>query len=396
VWHDTIGGGPLGTIAGVGRLREIRRTRTFRADRLAFEVACPSDEIVDALDAMFSGLDADDDADGDQAGTHVVTIELHPEGDEWAIEAPGYSHPPRALDVTMSNIVGVVQRLALDVDPSRLHVHAAALERDGRGLIVCASSGTGKSTLAAALATDGWRYLTDEAVALDPASTDVDGFTRPIVVDRHSVDIVPGLAELAISPTPGSDIRIVPVAGAAPELTSATEPVALVCLVRPEAGESAPTLTAIHPADAVVILMGQTLDAQRFGPDALAELARLAARCTCVRATIGDVVLMRAAMADLAARPADITPMRAIVPVPNTSAWVVLPDVRSVMLGERVVIHDTHGGAVVSLDEAGTAAWLGAVGQPPDWWPPEMLHELSTVEFLSQLAQLGLIAPSHA
>ncbi|MCR5165234.1 MAG: HprK-related kinase A [Thermoguttaceae bacterium] len=46
--------------------------------------------------------------------------------------------------------------------------HAAMLERNGRGLILAADSGDGKSTLAAALAFSGWRLLSDELTLIDP------------------------------------------------------------------------------------------------------------------------------------------------------------------------------------------------------------------------------------
>ena len=43
----------------------------------------------------------------------------------------------------------------------------------------------------------------------------------------------------------------------------------------------------IHPADAVVRLMAETMDAGRFGPRAVVELGRLAARCRCCELAVG-------------------------------------------------------------------------------------------------------------
>ena len=41
-------------------------------------------------------------------------------------------------------------------------VHAAAVEKDGRGFIFPGAPGSGKSTLCAALVSRGWRLLSDE------------------------------------------------------------------------------------------------------------------------------------------------------------------------------------------------------------------------------------------
>ena len=79
--------------------------------------------------------------------------------------------------------------------------HAAMLEKDGRGLILAADSGDGKSTLAAALAFSGWRLLSDELTLIDPEDTVSlqDGeppiarmvpVPRPICLKNESIDVL--------------------------------------------------------------------------------------------------------------------------------------------------------------------------------------------------------------
>jgi predicted ATPase len=41
-------------------------------------------------------------------------------------------------------------------------LHAAVVEKNGKALILPALPGSGKSTLSAALAMNGWRFLSDE------------------------------------------------------------------------------------------------------------------------------------------------------------------------------------------------------------------------------------------
>ncbi len=64
--------------------------------------------------------------------------------------------------------------------------HAAALSRDGRGLVLCGESGFGKSTLTLALIAAGWKFLSDEVAALDG-----DRRLQPF---PKALELVPGTA----------------------------------------------------------------------------------------------------------------------------------------------------------------------------------------------------------
>ncbi len=79
--------------------------------------------------------------------------------------------------------------------------HAAMLEKKGRGLILAAESGDGKSTLAAALAFSGWRLLSDELTLIDPDDTVNLGknalsvarmvpIPRPVCLKNSSIDVI--------------------------------------------------------------------------------------------------------------------------------------------------------------------------------------------------------------
>lgn len=73
-------------------------------------------------------------------------------------------------------------------------VHAATLERDGIGLVMPAHPGAGKSTLCAALATRGWRLLSDEFALVDPATGELVPVPRPVALKDQSVPIIRGWA----------------------------------------------------------------------------------------------------------------------------------------------------------------------------------------------------------
>jgi hypothetical protein len=68
---------------------------------------------------------------------------------------------------------------------SRLLLHAGAVERDGRVVVIPAAMEAGKTTLTVGLLDRGWAYLSDEAAALAP-SMQVDGYAKPLSVDPGS------------------------------------------------------------------------------------------------------------------------------------------------------------------------------------------------------------------
>ena len=71
-----------------------------------------------------------------------------------------------------------------------LMFHAAAMERDGRALLLPAVPGSGKSTLSAALAHRGWRLLSDEFGLIAPTTGQVVPLPRAVALKNASIDII--------------------------------------------------------------------------------------------------------------------------------------------------------------------------------------------------------------
>ena len=93
-----------------------------------------------------------------------------------------------------------------------LLLHASAVERDGRAVLMTGLSGAGKSTLAALLAARGWRLMGDEFVLVDPASGLVHAFPRLVSLKNEAIAVVrAALPEARFGPllagTPKGDIR---------------------------------------------------------------------------------------------------------------------------------------------------------------------------------------------
>jgi HprK-related kinase A len=71
-----------------------------------------------------------------------------------------------------------------------LLLHASAVERDGKAVLMTGLSGAGKSTLAALLMGRGWRLMGDEFALLDPATGLVHGFPRLVSLKNEAVRVV--------------------------------------------------------------------------------------------------------------------------------------------------------------------------------------------------------------
>ncbi len=71
-----------------------------------------------------------------------------------------------------------------------LMLHAGALERDGQALLLPAMPGSGKSTLSAALAYRGWRFLTDEIGLIEPESGNIVPIPRAVPLKNRSISTI--------------------------------------------------------------------------------------------------------------------------------------------------------------------------------------------------------------
>lgn len=168
------------------------------------------------------------------------------------------------------------RQLALAAAPTRgLLLHAAAVERQGRGLLLPGSSGSGKSTLTALLAIRGFDYLTDELVHVPLESTDVEGFTAPLKIKMAGLEAMKGQDPLITggraSMAGVHDLLVQPGDG---RLTAAAS---LSLIVFPHYQRHGRFhLKALSPAETALRLMAGVLNAERLPDHGFREVARLA------------------------------------------------------------------------------------------------------------------------
>ncbi len=68
---------------------------------------------------------------------------------------------------------------------ARVILHAGAVDFDGKGVVIAGLMEAGKTTLTTGLLERGFRYLTDEAVAVD-ADLMLEGYAKPLSIDPGS------------------------------------------------------------------------------------------------------------------------------------------------------------------------------------------------------------------
>jgi HprK-related kinase A len=111
-----------------------------------------------------------------------------------------------------------------------LLLHASAVEREGRAVLMTGLSGAGKSTLAALLAARGWRLMGDEFALVDPATGLIHAFPRLVSLKNEAIGAVQrALPQARFGPllagTPKGNIRhLVPDAAAVARMVEPARP----------------------------------------------------------------------------------------------------------------------------------------------------------------------------
>jgi HprK-related kinase A len=94
----------------------------------------------------------------------------------------------------------------------QLILHASAVERGGKALIMTGESGSGKSTLSAMLGRSGWRFMGDEFALIDPVTGEAVPYPRLISLKNEAIQAMQTAAPDAVfgplmHGTPKGEIR---------------------------------------------------------------------------------------------------------------------------------------------------------------------------------------------
>lgn len=140
--------------------------------------------------------------------TRQAVARLRPAGGSGRVALPpSVLDDPQALRGLLFGMLSI--SLFVLLRPRQFYpLHAAALVRDGAGMLLVANRDGGKSTLAYSLARQGWSFLSDDSVLLHPTGAVVEAvaFRQRFTMDAEARDAFPEIAT-AWEPLFGSEAK---------------------------------------------------------------------------------------------------------------------------------------------------------------------------------------------
>jgi hypothetical protein len=206
-----------------------------------------------------------------------------------------------APSLALRDLIRMVNRDAIDASSDLVVLHASGAVRAGTGVLLPAAMEAGKSTLVAGLVRAGWRYLSDEAIGIDPETLELRAYPKPISIDPGSWPALRDLEpELPDSLSALNDIQWQIAPRPTPESTSA--PVHAHVVVAPQFVEaSATTVVRMSVAEAVMAMADSCFTLPTAPSRSLEILAEVARGCRGYRLTFGDLVEATTAIEQIAA-----------------------------------------------------------------------------------------------
>jgi hypothetical protein len=253
-----------------------------------FQVDSPDPELRRHLETLFEGLRCPDPA---PAGAAVrYRLDEEPQGwytlrrDEELLvnsDRPG---------LVLAHLLWQLNRSAVGATTDRIVLHAAAAASGGDGVLLPAPQESGKATLVAGLVRRGFQYLSDEAVAIDPLTLEMQPYAKPLSLDPGSWALLPDLepaVDPRLRPWLGDQWQVAPTS-IRPDAVAAPTPARLVVLPRYDKGAET-TIESVSGGRALLELAQCTFEWQQHGARALYTLAALLRKADCYRLVVGDL-----------------------------------------------------------------------------------------------------------
>lgn len=221
------------------------------------------------------------------SGEPVRSVVVSTDGERYVV-GDGFGKPVEGLtkgDLATFVMDAVVRALIFD-QKQGIVLHAGGVARDGKAVLVCGPSGSGKSSLICWLVDRGFDYLTDEIVLLGRDQPVASGLPRSLVVKPGSAEHILRMPAFrgASTVVGGLHQMIEPPASA-----SASRPLPVSLVVFPEFAKGEEFAIAGHSAAECGIRLVQcNLNARNFDDGGFAAIARLARQAPAMSIRYGD------------------------------------------------------------------------------------------------------------
>ena len=216
---------------------------------------------------------------------------LRPQVEPWIDGAMEFERFPRDTPLPLLEW-GINYALAARLG-NHLLMHAGALEINGRGLLLPAMPGSGKSTLTAALSRRGFRLLSDEFGVIRLSDRRLLAMLRPIALKNESIDVMRSFDRSVIIGPAFPKTRKGTVAHMAPQLKDVKaihDAVDPTCIVFPQFDSAAGVeLTPLPRARAFARLVVNSFNYEVLGPEAFDALCDVVQACSCYELRYGDL-----------------------------------------------------------------------------------------------------------
>lgn len=283
-----IGGDPADTLARLDQMPWVYRSARFRALDFDFAVRASNGTVGRYLGDLlrvfevrgepchiYSFIDREQTPDG--------RYEVYRDGEPVSTT----TSPSSAL----RHLFWDVNRNVVEGTRDLLLFHASAVEHRGRAVVFPAPMGSGKTTLVSGLLQRGARYVTDEAVALDPSDLKIRPYPKPLSIESGSWDVLSDLrprVNASLEPFLEAGWYVPPDAIHDDAVASPCVPRLVIC---PRYERGAPTeLVEIPRSEALITLAENCFNITTLGARRSLEiLARVVRSSRCYRLTMGDL-----------------------------------------------------------------------------------------------------------
>lgn len=149
--------------------------------------------LIDEFSLMYADYPVEDPPGIDYARVRIAARSLlrrhvFPQANAWANGETPFDPIPAERAYTL--LESAFNWIVASDDLAPLVLHSAVLERDGHALLMPAPTGSGKSTLCAALAWRGWRLMSDEMALFSLENGRLLANPRPVSLKNKAVEII--------------------------------------------------------------------------------------------------------------------------------------------------------------------------------------------------------------